>query len=122
MLCVHTGESARRWSAIKDKLAFCQLHQDGDDEGCLHLDHLPSADEAEAIRAVLHIRKRRHLSPEALAKARSTLGRFRSARYRCSKLDDGSYLSEPVAICRYLEGLQPEPSLLGRDLREQARE
>ena len=36
------------------------------------------------------------------------------------ELDDGSYLSESVAICRYLEGLQPEPNLLGRDLCEQA--
>ena len=38
----------------------------------------------------------------------------------CLELDDGSYLSEFVAICRYLEGLHPEPNLLGRDLREQA--
>ena len=36
------------------------------------------------------------------------------------ELDDGSYLSESVAICRYLEGLHPEPNLLGRDLHEQA--
>jgi glutathione S-transferase len=36
------------------------------------------------------------------------------------ELEDGSYLSESVAICRYLEGLHPEPNLLGRDLREQA--
>src|SRR6516162_6557362 len=35
------------------------------------------------------------------------------------ELDDGLYLSESVAICRYLEGLQPEPNLLGRDLSEQ---
>jgi len=35
------------------------------------------------------------------------------------ELDDGSDLSESVAICRYLEGLHPEPNLLGRDLREQ---
>jgi glutathione S-transferase len=28
------------------------------------------------------------------------------------ELDAGSYLSESVAICRYLEGLQPEPNLL----------
>jgi len=35
------------------------------------------------------------------------------------ELDDGSFLSESVAICRYLEGLHPEPNLLGRDLREQ---
>jgi glutathione S-transferase len=36
------------------------------------------------------------------------------------ELDDGSYLSESVAIFRYLEGLQPEPNPLGRDLGEQA--
>ena len=36
------------------------------------------------------------------------------------ELDDGSDLSESVAICRYLEGLHPDPNLLGRDLREQA--
>jgi glutathione S-transferase len=36
------------------------------------------------------------------------------------ELDDGSHLSESVAICRYLEGLHPEPNLLGCDLREQA--
>jgi glutathione S-transferase len=36
------------------------------------------------------------------------------------ELDDGSYLSESVAICRYLEGLHPEPNLLGRDLSEKA--
>ena len=36
------------------------------------------------------------------------------------EFDDGSYLSESVAICRYLEVLHPEPNLLGRDVREQA--
>ena len=36
------------------------------------------------------------------------------------ELDDGSCLAESVAICRYLEGLHPEPNLFGRDLREQA--
>lgn len=36
------------------------------------------------------------------------------------ELDDGSYLSESVAICRYLEALHPEPNLFGRDPREQA--
>ena len=36
------------------------------------------------------------------------------------ELDDGSYLAESVAICRYLEGLHPEPNLMGRDSREQA--
>jgi glutathione S-transferase len=35
------------------------------------------------------------------------------------ELDDGTCVSESVAICRYLEGLRPEPSLFGRNLREQ---
>src|SRR6516162_5709813 len=42
----------------------------------------------------------------------------RTRRVPVLELDDGSFLSEPVAICRYLEGLHPEPNLLGRDLRE----
>ncbi len=36
------------------------------------------------------------------------------------ELDDGSHLAESVAICRYLEGLHPEPNLMGKDYREQA--
>ncbi len=36
------------------------------------------------------------------------------------ELDDGSCIAESVAICRYLEGLHPEPNLLGRDFKEQA--
>ena len=35
-------------------------------------------------------------------------------------LDDGSTLSESVAICRYFEELQPEPALLGRGARQKA--
>jgi glutathione S-transferase len=36
------------------------------------------------------------------------------------ELDDGSYLAESVAICRYLESLHPEPNLMGKNAREQA--
>lgn len=36
------------------------------------------------------------------------------------ELDDGEYLSESIAICRYFEALHPEPALFGRDAREQA--
>jgi glutathione S-transferase len=36
------------------------------------------------------------------------------------ELDDGTCLSESIAICRYLESLYPEPNLFGRDAREQA--
>ena len=36
------------------------------------------------------------------------------------ELDDGTTVSESVAICRYLEALWPEPNLFGVDAREQA--
>jgi hypothetical protein len=78
LLCVHTNESARRWFAIKGKLSFCRLTQDGDDAGALHLDHLPTPAEAELIRDALGIRKRRELTPEALAKARASMERCRA--------------------------------------------
>src|SRR5215467_16047708 len=48
------------------------------------------------------------------------LGKNSSGAVPVLELDNGSYLSESVAICRYLEGLQVEPNLLGRDLCEQA--
>jgi glutathione S-transferase len=36
------------------------------------------------------------------------------------ELDDGGYLAESIAICRYLEALHPEPRLMGVDARNQA--
>ena len=59
------GHSARQWSAAKRKFSLCQLRIDGDDEGTLHLDHLPLAAEAKAIRQVMAIRKRRKPSGQA---------------------------------------------------------
>ena len=56
-------------------------------------------------------------------------GQHRTADYRAKvgvphvpalELDDGTCISESIAICRYLEGLHPEPPLFGRDPREQA--
>ena len=35
-------------------------------------------------------------------------------------LDDGGYIAESVAICRYFEALQPEPPLFGTSALEQA--
>lgn len=37
------------------------------------------------------------------------------------QLDDGSYLDESIAICRYLEELYPEPALMGVDAKSKAR-
>lgn len=36
------------------------------------------------------------------------------------ELDDGTCLSETVAICRYLESLYPEPAMFGRNALEEA--
>jgi glutathione S-transferase len=36
------------------------------------------------------------------------------------ELDDGTCISESMAICRYLEELHPEPVLFGRDAKERA--
>jgi glutathione S-transferase len=35
-------------------------------------------------------------------------------------LDDGTAISETMAICRYFEAVQPEPALLGKGARQQA--
>ncbi len=35
------------------------------------------------------------------------------------ELDDGTIVTESVAICRYFEALRPEPNMMGRDVMEQ---
>src|SRR5258705_2643531 len=35
-------------------------------------------------------------------------------------LDDGTVITESIAICRYFEGLRPEPPLFGRGATEEA--
>lgn len=42
------------------------------------------------------------------------------ARVPVLVLDDGTAISESVAICRYFEEVQPEPPLMGRDARDRA--
>lgn len=49
---------------------------------------------------------------------------FKKVSPRCIvpvlELDDGTCIAESVAICRYIEGIQPEPPLFGRDAKERA--
>ncbi len=49
---------------------------------------------------------------------------FRKINPRCTvpvlELDDGTRLTDTLAICHYLEAQYPEPNLMGRDAREQA--
>ncbi len=37
------------------------------------------------------------------------------------ELDDGTILTESIAICRYFEALHPEPALFGTDARSKSR-
>ncbi len=57
--------------------------------------------------------KGENATPEFLAK--NPLGKL-----PVLELDDGGYLSESIAICRYLEDMYPEPPLFGRNSRERA--
>ena len=69
--------STRRWwGAAKRGLAFAKVAQDGDDEGCLILDRLPTEEEAEPIRHYLGISKKRELSPEERERLMKTGHRF----------------------------------------------
>ena len=78
LIVVTTAESPRRWTNAKHRLRpFCRITQDGDDEGCLHLDRLPAPDHAHLIREAVGIRKKRTLSPTALEHARFALERAR---------------------------------------------
>ena len=43
-----------------------------------------------------------------------------SATVPVLEIDDGTCLTESLAICHYLERLHPEPNLMGMDAREQA--
>lgn len=66
----------------------------------------------EVLRAPVDLRAREQFAPA-----------FRAINPSCTvpvlELDDGTYLCESMAICRYLEARQPEPSLFGRNAKEQ---
>jgi hypothetical protein len=81
---IYSGDgSPRAWTFSKRALGFAKLTNDGDDEGMLFLDRLPTAGEAETLRARLGIRKRRDLSEETLAALRERarlIGGFRGEK------------------------------------------
>ncbi|HEY2179328.1 MAG TPA: glutathione S-transferase family protein [Caulobacteraceae bacterium] len=68
----------------------------------------------EVPETALDLRKREHKSDEH--RARNSLGQVPTL-----ELDDGTTISETVAICRYFEELHPSPSLFGSTAVEMAR-
>ena len=61
----------------------------------------------------INLAEKENLAPDFMAK--NPL-----ARVPVLELDDGSYLPESMAICRYFEETQPEPPLMGTDARDKA--
>jgi glutathione S-transferase len=59
-----------------------------------------------------------------LGKGEQLSDAFRAVNPRCTvpvlELEDGTRLTDSLAICHYLESLHPEPNLMGSDAREQA--
>ena len=59
---IYVAGSGRWWAAAKRGIAFADLTSNGEDEGMLFLDRLPTPDEAEVIRHFVGIAKKRILS------------------------------------------------------------
>jgi hypothetical protein len=66
-------ESGTAWTYAKRALKFADVVQDGDEEGILSMERLPTIDEAKAIRRYLGIPKKAQLSEETLAIRRVAL-------------------------------------------------
>ena len=48
----------RKWGLIKNRLLFCELTQDGAEEGCFRLKRAPTASEAIEIRDIIGLRQK----------------------------------------------------------------
>ena len=64
--------SPRAWNSAKRTLAFLTVTQDGDVDGCFHIEQLPTPEEATLIRETLGIRKRMEVSPETIERLART--------------------------------------------------
>jgi hypothetical protein len=70
-------DSAREWSYARKALkSFAALTNDGDEEGVVFLDRLPTVEEASTIRQYVGVAKKRVLSDEARERLTSLGHRF----------------------------------------------
>ena len=72
--------TVQRWKKTK-RLLPGKVSQDGNDEGTLRLDRLPTAAEAELIRDLIGIRKRRHVTGDALSNLERARGSTKSPNF-----------------------------------------
>jgi hypothetical protein len=63
--------SGQHWTWVKKKVPFCTVTQDAHDEGVLRLDQLPTPGQADILRDLLGIRKRREVCAEVLDRLKS---------------------------------------------------
>jgi hypothetical protein len=73
-------ESAKAWTYAKRALSFAKLTNDGDGDGALFLDRLPTKAEALTIRKTLGIAKAVEFAPEDLARRRERGAALTAAR------------------------------------------
>ena len=72
-------DSSQQWTWAKKRLRFCQVRQDGDEEGVLHLAQLPTPEQAETLRDILSVHKIPEYTPETLELKRSLMRRARES-------------------------------------------
>ena len=72
--------SRQHWTYTKRRLAFMTVTQDGDEEGCLRLLHLPTPEESALVRDVIGLRKRIEYAPDALERKRASMAKAGLAR------------------------------------------
>lgn len=71
--------------------------------------HIYLAEKGLTVERVhTRMQERQHKAPEFLKK--NSLGQV-----PVLEADDGKFISESVAICRYFEALHPNPPMFGRD-------
>jgi hypothetical protein len=74
------GPHMEDYTRAKRNLVFCRLMQDGTGEGIFLLDRLPTKEEAEDIRDILVIPKKREVSDEERARLAEMGRRFAARR------------------------------------------